>query len=192
MAKAIGETMIQPIKATSVEVVAYNPDWSILYKVERDAILATVSDFLVIEHIGSTAIPGQRAKPIIDMMAAVASLQTIDASLGLLSNIGYQLFDAGMRNRLFLRKEDAGTKQVFHLHIVEHATWDERKERLMRDYLLAHPETVKVYGKLKDDLAAKYTHNSLAYTKAKTEFIQSIMDKVQEARGLPHVDVWED
>jgi GrpB-like predicted nucleotidyltransferase (UPF0157 family) len=174
---------------TTVEVVAYNPDWPTIYKTERALLLATTSEFVAIEHVGSTAVPGQRSKPIIDMMAAVTSLQEVDELLEQLNKLNYHVLETGMQNRLFLRKE---TGQVFHLHIVEHATWDERKERLMRDYLLAHPEAVKAYGELKDTLAAQYSQDSLAYTKAKTAFIQDIMDKVMNARGLPRVNVWED
>lgn len=177
---------------TTVEVVAYNPDWPDIYKTERDLLLAKTSEFVAIEHVGSTAVPDQRSKPIIDMMAAVTSLQEVDGLLESLNKLGYHVLETGMQNRLFLRKEAAETGQVFHLHIVEHATWDERKERLMRNYLLAHPEAVKAYGELKDTLAVQYSQDSLAYTKAKTAFIQDIMDKVMDARGLPRVDVWEE
>jgi GrpB-like predicted nucleotidyltransferase (UPF0157 family) len=179
-------------KTLSVEVVVYDPNWPIIYEVERDVLLATTSEFVALEHIGSTAIPGQRSKPVIDMMAAVVSLQTIGALLKRLNKLGYSVFEAGMQNRLFLRKQDAQTKQVFHLHIVEHVTWDERKERLMRDYLLAHPEAVEAYGKLKGTLTVQYSDNMEAYTRAKTAFIQDIMDKVMDARGLPRINVWED
>jgi GrpB-like predicted nucleotidyltransferase (UPF0157 family) len=175
-----------------VEVVAYNPSWPAIYETERDLILTVTSHVVAIEHIGSTAIPEQRAKPIIDMMAAVTSLQASHALLEPLKALDYHVVETGMRNRLFLRKQDAKTGQVFHLHIVEHETWRERKERLMRDYLVTHPEAVKAYGALKDDLASKYTHDSLAYTKAKTAFIQGIIDQARDARGLPRVDVWED
>jgi GrpB-like predicted nucleotidyltransferase (UPF0157 family) len=176
---------------TSVEVVAYNPHWPALYETEQDLILNATSDFANLEHVGSTAIPNQRAKPIIDMMAAVVSLQAIDELLESLKTLEYKVLDVGMKNRLFLRKEDKNG-QVFHLHIVERSTWDERKERLMRDYLLAHPETVKAYSDLKDDLAIQYKEDSLAYTEAKTAFIQSVIDKARDALSLPRVDVWED
>jgi GrpB-like predicted nucleotidyltransferase (UPF0157 family) len=176
---------------TAVEVVAYDPHWPAIYEAERALILGTTSAFVDFEHVGSTAIPNQRAKPIIDMMAAVVSLETIDGLLESLKTLEYHVFDAGMKNRLFLRKENK-SGQVFHLHIVERSTWHDRKERLMRDYLLAHPETVKAYGELKDELANEYKDDSLAYTKAKTEFIQSVMDKARDALGLARVDVWED
>ena len=97
----------------------------------------------------------------------------------------------GMANRLFFRKQNE-SKQVFHLHIVEHSTWHDRKERHLRDYLRSHPEAVHEYGNLKDQLAIKFAQDSIAYTKAKTTFIQSISDKIQDERGLPRINVWED
>jgi GrpB-like predicted nucleotidyltransferase (UPF0157 family) len=57
-----------------------------------------------------------------------------------------------------------------HLHIVEFATWTERNERLLRDYLRAHPEAAQAYGELKMHLAVEYSQDGLAYTKAKTAF----------------------
>lgn len=177
---------------TAVEVVAYDPRWPAIYETERALILTATSDFVNLEHVGSTAIPNQRAKPIIDMMAAVKSLSELDNLLETLESLEYHVRDVGMKNRLFLRKEASKTGQVFHLHIVEQSTWAERKERLFRDYLLAHPEAVKAYGALKDDLAVKYKNDSLKYTEAKTAFIQDIADKIQDERGLARVNVWED
>lgn len=177
----------------SVEVVAYDPRWPNIYAAERDAILvASRGHFVAFEHIGSTAVPGQRAKPIIDMMAAVPHLEDSEDLIALLHALGYHVHETGMRNRVFLPKHDPHTEQVFHLHIVEHATWDERKERLMRDYLQAHPDAMHAYGTLKDTLAATHAHDSLAYTKAKTAFIQALMDHARTERGLPPADVWED
>jgi GrpB-like predicted nucleotidyltransferase (UPF0157 family) len=97
------------MKKTAVEVVAYDPRWPAIYEAERDLILDTSSNFVAFEHIGSTAIPNQRAKPIIDMMAAVVSLQVVDGLLESLRVLEYHIFDTGMKNRLFLRKEESKT-----------------------------------------------------------------------------------
>lgn len=179
--------------STSVEVVDYNPDWPNIYEAERELILGT-TDFQIVEleHIGSTAIPSQRAKPIVDMMAAIYNLNEFGTLLPALHNLGYQLIETGMRHRFFLRKQERLRGQVFHLHVVELSTWSTRKERLMRDYLLKHPEDVEAYGALKDRLAATYPGNSLEYTRAKTDFIQDLFDKVCDSLGLPHIDVWND
>lgn len=180
---------MNPTLKMNVEVVPYDPNWPVLYAAEREVILGAISQLLVLEHIGSTAVPGQAAKPVIDMMAAVQRLGEV--TLGLLAALGYHLIDAGFKNRFFLRKY-ANDGQIYHLHIVEHDTWHERNERLMRDYLLSHPEAVRAYGELKSRLAQQYPEDSVAYTEAKTEFIQGVMDKARAALGLPLVNVWED
>jgi GrpB-like predicted nucleotidyltransferase (UPF0157 family) len=110
----------------------------------------------------------------------------------LLGGRGYRLIETGMKNRLFLRRRSDLDGQVFHLHIVEQTTWADRKERLMRDYLIHHPAATKVYGDLKVRLAAQYAEDSLAYTKAKTAFIQHIVDEARAEHGLSRIDVWNE
>ena len=106
-----------------------------------------------------------------------------------LKNLSYQLIETGMRERYFLRKLEA-KNQVFHFHIVALPTGSHRKERVMRDYLLNHPEKVKAYGQLKQQLAQSYADDSAEYTKAKTTFIQTIVGKAPAELGLSSVDVW--
>jgi GrpB-like predicted nucleotidyltransferase (UPF0157 family) len=62
----------------------------------------------------------------------------------------------------------------------------------LRDYLRAHPEAAQAYGELKMHLAVEYSRDGLAYTKAKTAFIQSIIDRARDERGLPRMNVWEE
>jgi GrpB-like predicted nucleotidyltransferase (UPF0157 family) len=126
------------------------------------------------------------------MMAAVERLADCDAALRELSNCGYRLVQTGMRNRLLFRAPAPAPASFFHLHIVEQDSWHERNERLMRDYLLAHPSTAQAYGDLKEQLISRYQHDSLGYTRAKTDFIQTVIDKARSERGLPLVNVWED
>ncbi|MCB9135065.1 MAG: GrpB family protein [Anaerolineales bacterium] len=173
-----------------LEVVSYNSAWPEIYAAERAQVLSVAPEFIEFEHIGSTAVPGLRAKPIIDMMASVERLEGIESLVTHLNELGYVLFETGMQNRFFLRKYPA-EEQKFHLHIVEQSTWAERKERLMRDYLRKHPDEAAEYGALKDGLVDKYRHDSDGYTKAKTAFIQGVMDRARAMLGLPSEDVWE-
>lgn len=183
---------VPELKAHPVEVVDYDPHWPTIYGAEQKRILAKTAPHLTkLEHIGSTAIPGQRAKPIIDMMAAIHKLGELDTFRLGLETLGYEMYDTGMQNRYFFRRQDVASGQVFHLHIVELSTWPERKERLLRDYLLVHPEAVAAYGEVKAELARAHPEDSHAYTEAKTEFIQSIIDKARADLGLAPVDVWE-
>ena len=182
-----------PQTAESIQIVAYDPNWPQRYLAERALVLQAIDPpFLAIEHVGSTAVPGLPAKPIVDMMAAVAVIGDGVAAIEALTTLGYQLIETGMPDRLFLRKHDRARACSFHLHIVDYASWPERNERLLRDYLRAHPEAARAYGALKQQLAVAHAHNSLAYTKAKTAFIQSIVDRARDERGLPRVNVWEE
>ena len=175
-----------------VDVVDFDPAWADLYEVERALLISKIeTPFAAFEHIGSTSVPGLRAKPIIDMMAAVPMMQTAEAMAIPLEALAYKQIETGMRDRLFFRKI-APSGQMYQLHIVELATWPERNERLMRDYLRAHPEAANAYGVLKNELALAFVDDSLAYTKAKTAFIQGIVDHARAERGLPAVNVWED
>ena len=175
-----------------VEIVPYDPRWPYAYAAEHAELIAIGGSAIVeLEHIGSTSVPGLSAKPIIDMMAAVTDLEIGHALVERLEGHGYRLIKTGMPNRLFLRRPSAVDCSAFQLHIVEQSTWDERNERLMRDYLLVHSEAVAAYAAIKIQLARDYAEDSLAYTKAKTAFIQKVVDKARAERGLSPVDVWE-
>lgn len=178
--------------AKTLQVVAYDPRWPHLYSAEKDRLLAAVGEWwLAIEHIGSTAVPGLVAKPILDIMAAVQHLSTAKSFLPHLNPLGYRLVETGMRNRLFLQCHQPPTPAV-NLHIVEHATWPTRKERLMRDYLCSHPEAALAYAKLKQQLALQFAHDPSGYTQAKTAIIQEVVNRARAKRGLPPIDVWSD
>jgi GrpB-like predicted nucleotidyltransferase (UPF0157 family) len=172
-----------------IPILPYQPDWPRAYAQEAAALTTQFPALCEIEHIGSTAVPGLAAKPVIDIMAAVADLVEANGALPAFAARGYQLIDTGMRNRLFLQRSADTT---FNLHIVSLATWPTRKERLMRDELIADPAAKAEYAELKRDLAARHGDDIIAYTRAKTAFVQKIMDRVHDRLGLPREDVWED
>jgi GrpB-like predicted nucleotidyltransferase (UPF0157 family) len=185
--------MPEPEALSQVEIVPYDPNWPDIYAAERAELVKLAGAALLeLEHIGSTAIPGLPAKPIVDMMAAASDLAEAQRLAPIFGARGYQVIETGMQHRLLLRRREQGNGQVFHLHIVERSAWDDRKERLMRDYLLAHPEARTAYGALKAKLAADHAGASLAYTVAKTPFIQNLIDNARAELGLPPIDVWID
>ncbi|MEU7868985.1 GrpB family protein [Dactylosporangium sp. NPDC049140] len=170
----------------SIEVHDHDPAWP----ARAGAAIAELRDahpgvFAVIEHVGSTAVPGLPAKPVIDLMAAVAAL---DAVPGI--GLGYAPIETGMPERLFYRREP-GAGPAVHLHIVTAASWPTRNERLLRDHLLAHAAARAEYGRLKQGLAAAGSDGD-SYTRAKTGLIQRLVDAARRERGLPLVSVWEE
>lgn len=176
-----------------IRIVPYDSRWPDRYARERKRILDVCAlEILELEHIGSTSIPGLSGRPVIDVMAAVASLDAMTKVAVAAGTIGYAINEAGMSNRLFLVKSARGDEPAFHLHLVEFGTWDRRKERTMRDYLLRNPADCATYSKLKIQAASLFAEAPLEYTKRKTSFIQNIMDKAHDERGWPRIDVWQD
>lgn len=169
-----------------IEIAPYDPAWPAAFEAEAQALRALAPAILALDHIGSTAVPGLAAKPVIDMMAAVQRLTDATALVPTLAARGYRLVETGMRNRLFLQRPG------FNLHIVTLDSWPRRKERLMRDALIADPQAAAAYAALKRQLATAHPEDMAAYTRAKTAFVQRIMDQVHDRHGWPREDVWED
>jgi GrpB-like predicted nucleotidyltransferase (UPF0157 family) len=175
-----------------VELAPYDPSWPDRFEREAREIAELIGpDLVALEHIGSTAVPGLAAKPIIDMMAAARDQAAAGRAAQWLRGRAYELIATGMADRLFLRRR-APDGSVFQLHIVAAATWAGRHERLMRDYLRAHPDAAAAYGELKLRLARENAEDSLAYTRAKTDFVQAVVDKATEELGLCRIEVWPD
>ncbi len=158
----------------AIEIVEYEPRWATTYRQEKEIIsVALKQEFIDIQHIGSTSVPGLSAKPIIDILIAVNKLNTPEKYSRHLQKIGYQyIYYAENIDRLFFRK---GTPRTHHIHIVEYDSWTYWRHILFRDYLLAHPETAQHYEQLKRKMALKFKTDRDAYTNSKTAFIESIV-----------------
>ncbi|MFF5225575.1 GrpB family protein [Dactylosporangium sp. NPDC000521] len=174
----------------TIEIHDHDPAWAgSARRAVEELTTALPGLFGVVEHVGSTAVPGLAAKPVIDLMAATATLDAVIEADELLGSLGYRRLETGMRGRLFYRRD--GSPVAYHLHVVTADTWDTRNERLLRDHLLHSPADRGEYGALKQRLAGA-GHDGEAYTRAKTALIQRMVDAARDARGLPRVDVWED
>lgn len=175
-----------------VAVVPYDTAWPERFESASTQILTAVGPrFLRLEHIGSTSVPGLAAKPVIDMMATVRRLQDGLAARTALAELGYQLVETGMPDRLFFQRRDSSGASTHHLHVVGEDTWATRNERLLRDHLREHPEQARGYGELKEQLSRDLGSGE-AYTRAKTALIQELVDAARDALGLPRVPVWEE
>lgn len=171
-----GPARYEPVERVAldapVEIAAYDPTWPSAFEAER-ARLAPLLHGAEIHHIGSTAVPGLAAKPVIDVMALVDDL---DAPLaGLVEAGGYaypEAYNAGLSGRRWLCRPSAAHR-THHLHLV-----DDRAELArhlgFRDRLRADPELAASYAALKRDLAARSGDDREAYTAAKGDFVRSV------------------
>lgn len=159
-----------------VVIVDYDPRWPILYEEEKHRILEVVRHKVIaIEHIGSTAVPGLGAKPIVDIMAAVLSSTVADECLPLLEPLGYDDVTPQLGNPDWYYCLGKGRQggHVYHLHLVRFNSEHWGKHLLFRDFLRTHTDAAKQYYELKKRLAAEYGSNRIGYTDAKTTFIES-------------------
>jgi len=165
-----------------VVIVEYNPQWQTLFAEEAARIREVVgNDILAIEHIGSTAVPGLAAKPIIDLMVGVRSLVDGQRAISPLAALGYVYWAEDPRlDRMFLVKgmPPYGTQRTHHVHIVE--AYGEFWERLLfRDYLRTHPDEAQRYAALKRKLAGRFCNDRERYTEGKSEYIEAVMQKAR-------------
>ncbi len=149
-----------------------------MYAEEAARLVEAMGALLIsVEHVGSTAVPGLAAKPIIDIMAGVRRLAYADRCIRPLEGLGYEYipeYEEFIPARRYFRKGPAPAR-THHLHIVEKrgAFWEETLQ--FRDTLRRRPDVARAYEELKRRLARQWAHDSWEYTEAKAPFIQSIL-----------------
>lgn len=170
------------VKKDNVDIVAYDKEWPTKAKVEINKLQAVLplSKIIDIQHVGSTAISGMSAKPIIDIQMAVYSLEEMKViAVPALQKLGYEYwYENPDPERMFFVKgmPPFGEKRTHHVHIVEPASKHWSGKIKFRDYLIAHPEVAKEYQDLKIKLAEQYAYDREAYTDAKAEFVNKILN----------------
>jgi GrpB-like predicted nucleotidyltransferase (UPF0157 family) len=175
------KSVYNPIVSSSpVIIVPYNLHWPQQFEEEKARLLADIGDYVVsIEHIGSTAVPGLAAKPVIDILIGVRSLQDATLFIPPLEARGYEYvpdYEDEMPFRRYLHRK-INREHTHHLHMVEPSTRFYKVQMAFRDFLRAHPKTRDAYADLKLELAKKYRNNREAYTDSKGNFIRGILAK---------------
>lgn len=164
-----------------VIIVDYDPKWPDAFAAEKARIEAALAgQEALIEHVGSTAVPGLSAKPIIDILIGVPDLDVADRCVAPLVALGYEYFpehEATMPERRYLDR--IGEPLSYHLHMVAAGGEFWQRHLAFRDYLRAHPEVADQYDRLKRDLAERYRDDREAYTNAKTDFIRSVEERAR-------------
>jgi GrpB-like predicted nucleotidyltransferase (UPF0157 family) len=164
-----------PLWATEpVEICAPNASWSTEAEHEIDRLKDTLAQWLLsVEHVGSTAVPGLAAKPILDLQALVASWDPVGEIANVLASDDWHLVPPGLDRRswrrLFVHVRDGHRHAHLHLMMRGAARWDE--QLLFRDSLRRDPGLVEKYAALKRGLAATQIDRE-RYSEAKTEFVR--------------------
>jgi len=174
------------LKKDHVDIVAYNSEWPTKASAEINRLkeVLPLSRIIDIQHVGSTAIPGMAAKPIVDIQIAVHSLEEMKViAIPALQKLGYEYwYENPDPERMFFVKNmpPFGERRTHHAHIVEPTSKHWIGKINFRDYLVAHPEVAKEYQDLKIKLAQQYTYDREEYTNAKGEFVNKILKLMQQ------------
>ena len=166
-----------------IELTAYDPAWEASFAEQQVRLTAILKPWLAgeVEHIGSTSVPGLRSKPIVDLLAPVHSLDECRNAISILETDAWVFWpdDPNRHYRLwFLRPNPAA--RTHHLQIIQHGDPNILTLIAFRDALRSDPKVREAYSYLKEDLANKYRDDRDAYSNAKSEFVQSIL----QSRGI--------
>ena len=167
-----------------VVIVDYDPDWPRLFDEFSAPLFAELGDLIVaVEHVGSTAVPGLVAKPIIDLDLVVPSASDIPLAVARLAVLGYvHLGDVGIPGReAFLWPAQ---KARHHLYVCPVDSEELDRHRSFRDYLLTHPDEANAYGALKKAAAIRYSDDRDAYVGAKSSFVESVLKRACSSKNL--------
>jgi GrpB-like predicted nucleotidyltransferase (UPF0157 family) len=163
----------------AIRVIDYSPEWPEIFCRLRERIWPSVSDFaLRMEHVGSTAVAGLAAKPVIDIDIVVGSREEIPLAVTRLAKLGYaHLGNFGIEDReAFETPPDA---PAHNLYVCPGDSAALRNHIALRDYLRAQPSDAAAYGRLKKKLAREFPGDIDGYVAGKTEFILAMLAKCE-------------
>jgi GrpB-like predicted nucleotidyltransferase (UPF0157 family) len=167
--------------ANPVIIENYDPRWPRLFEMLRSQIAAVLNELAVsIEHVGSTAVPGLAAKPVIDIDVLLRSSTDLPIVIRRLAELGYEhRGDLGVSGREAFRAKDEGVQH--HLYVCMPESREYKRHIAFRNYLREHAADADDYAVLKRELAGKFGSNRDAYNKAKGQFVRRILQRTFEA-----------
>jgi putative glutamine amidotransferase len=162
-------------RSRSFAIAPYDPAWPGMFEEESARVEAALGDQVTrVEHVGSTAVPGLGAKPVVDIQVSVRSMVPRTAYADALVQLGYRWATDPWtdEHEFFSRDENGG--RAFHIHVCGQGSDWERRHISFRDWLREHPEDAAAYERLKRDLADRHPRDPYTYTDEKSAFIRAI------------------
>jgi len=167
----------------SLKLVEHNPKWISDYEIEAGKLRQMLSGIVISTyHIGSTAIAGIKAKPVIDILVEVSCLDDLETMHDQFRKIGYEpKGDYGIKGRRFYQK--GGDERTHHVHIYKTGNSEIKRHRLFVSFMKEHPDKAAEYEALKMALSIQYKDSSDSYSRGKSEFIKSVDDEAAKSKN---------
>lgn len=176
---ATNDPRVDPIsaeqRAEPVVIVSYDAAWPAMFAQLRDRIAPALGELAAgIEHVGSTAVPGLDAKPIIDIDVVIRHAEDLPSVIARLAELGYaHLGDLGIVGREAFRATVGPPRH--HLYVCAAGAAALQAHLTLRDALRADPDLALAYAALKRDLAERYRDDRDAYAEGKSAFITAVL-----------------
>ena len=154
----------------------YSPDWPLQFAAEAQRLRELLGDELVvIHHIGSTAIRGLAAKPIIDLLPVVRQIECVDPLTPAFEAAGYRAWgEYGLVGRRYFTKDDANGTRTHNIHIYAEGNVEIHRHLAFRDFLCAHPAVQREYEDVKRRAYALHPTDIDRYNDAKNAWIKRV------------------
>jgi len=156
-----------------VILTEYNPDWPRMAARHAELLRVLGSTLVTVQHIGSTAVPGLAAKPIIDLMPLVTDLAELDQQRRHVEALGYEWHgEFGIPERRYCTLDDKTGNRIVQLHFFKADSPHAKRHLAFRDYLWAHPEAARAYEAEKHRARDLHPNDSHAYSDEKAAWVQ--------------------
>jgi len=165
----------------AIRIVAYDPAWAVEAQDELRRIKETLGPLAVrLEHVGSTAVPGLAAKPILDLQLSVADIQMRTRYVGALERLGYLFVpDPEFADFHFFAKPPTRPRS-HHLHVCQLGSEHEARHLAVRDFLRAHRHEAAKYEALKREVLERHPQDRLAYIAGKERYLSDLQVRAVE------------
>lgn len=175
----MSEEWVGEARGDPVVIVEPDPGWPRAFERLRSRLARALGPRAVrIDHVGSTAVPGLSAKPVIDIQVSVPDVDDEDSYRRAIESLGWELTGREPHHRFF--RPPADRPRTVHVHVCGSGSDWERDHLLFVGYLRAHPERAAEYSHLKKELAARYTADRTRYTDAKDAFVRETLQRARE------------
>ena len=163
------------LKRGTVTLIQHKEEWSKIFNKDKNIILQILRNSVAdIQHVGSTAIPGISAKPIIDILVGLKHISEAERFISEFEEKSYEFRpNASTQDRLLFIKGGENFR-THHIHVVQYDTNEWNRMIRFRDYLRENPNVAMEYKNLKEELAVKFPNNREEYTKGKESFVKKI------------------
>ena len=175
-----------------IEIVEYDPQWAKSFDELKNVLTDVLGNLAIrVEHVGSTAVPGLAAKPIIDIDVVIESCDLLPRAIQALSGVGYfHQGDLGIPGRESFKRSGPdiprdGTGRSWsshHLYVCDRDNRELHRQVVFRDFLRDHPDYAQRYAELKRGLACRHSDDRTVYTNGKTAFVSEVMLLISEKK----------